>query len=63
VKNDFNLLSKISMDMEIEEIQEEMNNLLKRYQRDFPDDFTNEFKQFLSFSSTSIINYYERKYI
>lgn len=31
-----------------------MKKLLERYPKDFPDDFTNEFKQFLSFSSTSL---------
>lgn len=29
-----------------------MKKLLKRYPNDFPDEFTNEFKQFLSFLST-----------
>jgi len=32
-----------------------MYNLLKSYPKDFPDDFTNEVKQILSFSPTSLL--------
>ncbi|KAL5237620.1 hypothetical protein ACI65C_005030 [Semiaphis heraclei] len=54
VRDNFKLLSDISMDMQIEDIEGGMKKLLERYPKDFPDDFTNEFKQFLSFSSTSL---------
>ncbi|KAL4153153.1 hypothetical protein QTP88_000986 [Uroleucon formosanum] len=49
VRDNFKLLSDISMDMQIEDIEGGMKKLLERYPKDFPDDFTNEFKQFLSF--------------
>jgi len=54
IRDNFKLLSDISMDMKIEDIEEGMEKLLKRYPKDFPHDFKNEFQQFLSFSSTSL---------
>ncbi|XP_015363711.1 PREDICTED: zinc finger MYM-type protein 1-like [Diuraphis noxia] len=42
VRDNFKLLSDISMNMQIEDIEGGMKKLLERYPKDFPDDFTNE---------------------